>query len=1013
MNCLNCGQKNREEARFCDGCGSRLQHDAFDPAGELYIGREKELRMVLQALDDAAAGHGRILLISGEPGIGKTSTAGIAAELAKGKSFSCHWGHCYDGSGAPPYWPWMQLLRSWLESCSDDVLHTYPPERLGRISELVSEIHRRFPDLPLPESSAGDDVARFKLFDAITGIWTKEAQSEPLLLVIDDLHWADIPSLKLLEFFSREVSSRPLVLLITYRDTEIGRDHPVSSTLGDLSRRPGLLRLQLKGLNLLESSQFMAIVSGSSLPTTMVTNIHDRTEGNPLYLSEMARYLHKEKQTALFNVGADSEEPGPLPLGIKEVISRRLMQLSPECNAFLDMAAVIGRRFKLLLLHELLPESLKTQQKKLLGEALEAHILQAAQDTGSYQFSHALIRDALYEDLEEEERLELHRQIAERLEQAHQQQPMQYVIPLAYHAFAALPLTDTGQVLNWVTAAGKRAAELLAFEDASRYFKQALSLTEGQSASELQQQLYRQLGLSLLNAGENLQALAAFRGAADMAEQLAMHEAFAEAAISFEEASWRIGIPGHKAVEILRKAETYLGNSDERLRIQLLSALTRALIFVGQLEESRQVNAEAEMLARKHNDAASLVFVLLSGLAARWGPERLASRLSAAREAMQLAQQQGDKLRLVDLAGWYMFDLMEAGDHDAALQAFEMQTRLAQSLHQPYWLYVGALFKTTMALFHGQLQESERLAVRAAEIGEQLTGQDTAGVFGLQIFNLRREQGRLAEIEPVLTQFLKHAPKENTWRPGLAILYTELGRLDEARIEFDALAEDDFAVIPRDALWPGCLTYLSEVCVQLDDKARAAQLYEYLLPHDGYNIVVGAFTACHGAAARLIGMLATTLERWEDAERHFTSAIASNKKQGAAPWLAHSYYEYARMYLLRLQEGDQEQAQTLLDQAQAMTHQLEMKGLDRRIHALKQQLESHSQKQCYPSNLTRREVEVLQLVSQGKSNREIAEVLFRSENTVANHIRHILEKTETANRAEAVAFALRNGLAEV
>ena len=307
--------------------------------------------------------------------------------------------------------------------------------------------------------------------------------------------------------------------------------------------------------------------------------------------------------------------------------------------------------------------------------------------------------------------------------------------------------------------------------------------------------------------------------------------------------------------------------------------------------------------------------------------------------------------------------------------------------------------------------EGERLAQEALAIGKRLRGQDAFGVLGVQMFTLRREQGRLQELVSAVRHFVQMAPESSRWRPGLALIYSELNLREEARAEFEAIAAHDFADIPRDGMWVTCMAYLAEVCTFLGDERRAAILYQALLPYARRNIVVGTTVACFGAACRYLGMLAATMRCWEESAGYFTDALEMNARLGAKPWLAHTQHQYALMLLSRGQAGDQQRATAFLNEALVISREPGMHGLEARVTALLERVQSQPQQaELYPAGLTQREAEVLRLIATGRGNRDIAETLFISQYTVASHIRNILTKVGAANRTEAATFAIHHGL---
>jgi DNA-binding NarL/FixJ family response regulator len=1024
--CPSCLRENRAEAAFCDSCGAPLRGPTADAVrlpsrpstgGDVFVGRERELAVLGAALEQTLGGQGQIVVLAGEPGIGKTRTAQVLARYAEQRDVRVLWGRCYEEPGAPPYWPWVQVIRAFAETQDDERLRAILGPGASDLAEMVPELAQRLPDLPPALRSADATQARFRLFDAIAGFWKRAAADTAHLLILDNLHWADVPSLRLLEFLAPEVGGSGLLVLGTYRDIELSRHHPLSNTLGELARDPRFQRLRLTGLSLGETTRFMAAASGRALPGDLLAAVHSQTEGNPLFLGEITRFLIQE---GVLDAGASTAPSGAsrsaplrrIPEGVKEVIGTRLNRLSRSCNAVLANAAAIGRTFSVEVLARLLDEVPEGELMAALEEALAATVVEPVAEAGCYQFSHALIRETLYDEIPAIRRSRLHLRIGAALEEVQGRDPMPNLAALAHHYCAALPGGDAAKAVEYARRAAERADTLFAYEEAARYYRLALQALEPKASSEATRRcaLLIALGEAQTKAGESLQAAEILLQAAESAKALGVAHDFARAAVGFEEATWRPGMPGDAAVRLLRDALAGLSEEDSLLRGQVLSSLTRALIFSGALDEAMRIHAQAVAMARRLGDPATLAAALRAVVSARWLPAQFAARFATTLEATRLAESIGDRERFLEAQSWRLFDLMELGDMKARAAEFETYMRQVDELRQPFYRYIGVSSRAMVALFEGRFEECERFAQQALEVGSRMPGLDAAGIFGMQMFSLRREQGRLKEVAPLIAHFVQTTPKAATWRPGLALVYSELGLADQARIEFEVLAANDFAAVPQDGLWVTCIAYLAEVCAFLRDAGRAAALYAALAPCDGRNIVAPPNVACFGAAARYLGMLAATMKRWPDAERHFEAALEMNARQDARPWLAHTQYQYAVMLLDRKGPDDRERAIAQLEGAAAISRELGMAALAERTDVLRQEVGLQPGKVRYPAGLSRREVEVLRLVAAGKGNREIAERLFVSPNTVANHVRSILTKTNTANRTEAAAFAVRHEL---
>lgn len=1022
--CGNCGRSNRDAARYCDGCGSALAASRSNlqaaqtlerSPGELFVGRERELEALRAAVDQGIAGRGRVVALAGEPGIGKTRTAQLLSDYAESHGLRVLWGRCHEEPGAPPYWPWYQVLRTYIASQDEATLVQVLGDAAGHIAELVPEISQRIAGVQPVSRTTDPAQARYRLFDAIAGFWKRASACEPLLLIVDNVHWADASSLRLLEFMAPEIGASRLLMLVTYRDMELSRAHPLSATLAELAKQGAFQRIKLGGLSLAETSRFIEAATGASHSAELLARVHDQTEGNPLFVAEMARFLVEE--ASLGGAGHDKRRvrgaPNRIPEGIKEAIGTRLNRLSPACNALLANAAVIGRRFDLRVLAQLPGDPGEDARMAAIEEALGAAVIEPAAEPGSYSFSHALIRETLYAEVPATRRSRLHLRIGAILETLYQQDPAPVLSALAHHYCAALPGGDAAKAVEYARRAAERANEVFAYEAAASFYELALQALEGTADARARVRIQIALGNTLTKAGENPEAAEALlQQAAKDARALGLSEELAHAACAFEETSWRPGLLGHAAARLLREALPGLGAGDSALKAQVLSHLTRALIFSGEIDEAMATHEEAVAMARRLGDTALLAAALRSVLSARWHPERFEKRVATTMEALRLSQQVGDREQALDAWSWRLFDLMELGEMRLRDAEFAAYARQADEIRQPFYQYIALSSRAMLSLFRGQLEESERHAKAALAFGKRMPSLDAAGIYGVQMFSIRREQGRLAELAPLVEHFVRATPEAATWRPGLALIFAELDRRDEARSEFEQLAADGFQGVTRDALWLMSMVYLADVCAYLGDAARADALYRLLAPYDGRNVVVGPNVACYGAVGRYLGMLAGVMGRWTEAERHFDAAIALNTRQGARPWLAHTRYRFAEMLLARGRSEDHARAASLLAAALEDADAIGMRALAGRAAALNATIASGEERRDYPAGLTRREVEVLRLIAAGKGNREIAASLFVSANTVANHVRSILAKTNCANRTEAAAFALRSALLE-
>ncbi|MFQ6028743.1 MAG: serine/threonine-protein kinase PknK, partial [Dehalococcoidia bacterium] len=449
-------------------------------AGGVFVGRQREMGELKAALEDALSGRGRLVTLVGEPGIGKTRTAQELATYAGLRSAQVLWGRCYEEQGMPPYWPWVQAIRSYVRERDPDQIRSEMGAGAADIAEVVSDVKERLPDVGPPPELESPEQARFRLFDSITAFLKAASQKQPLVLVLDDLHWADQPTLLLLEFVSRELAGGRLLLVGTYRDVELSRQHPLAETLGELTRERLFQRVLLRGLSQDDVGRFIEIATGVSAPSGLVQAVYTQTEGNPLFVTEVVRLLVQEGDFSAERTGQRDSWTVRIPEGVREVIGRRLNRLSQRCNETLTIASVVGREFTLDQLNPLIDDLTEDRLLEVLEEALSARVIEELpQSVGRYQFTHALIQETLAGELTTTRRVRLHARIAVALEDLYGPDAEAHAAELAHHFAEAEAVSGTEKLVRYCLLAGNRALAAFGWEDALAHFRRGLDAKEG------------------------------------------------------------------------------------------------------------------------------------------------------------------------------------------------------------------------------------------------------------------------------------------------------------------------------------------------------------------------------------------------------------------------------------------------------------------------------------------------------------------------------------------------------
>jgi DNA-binding SARP family transcriptional activator/tetratricopeptide (TPR) repeat protein len=904
---------------------------AAESARGAFVGRERELDELVAGLDDAFAGRGRLFLLVGEPGIGKSRLADELISRARARAARVLIGRCWEAGGAPAYWPWVQSLRAYVRETEPATLRAQLGAGSAELAQFLPELRELFPDLPEPPALEPES-ARFRLFEAVSSFLRSAAQTRPLVLVLDDLHAADEPSLLLLQFLARELGESRLLVVGAYRDVDPSPTDPLTVAVTELVREPVTRSVALGGLGERDVARFIELTSGETPSEELVVSVHAETEGNPLFVGEIVRLLAAEG-------GLDDAAAPPrlaIPQSVRDVIARRLRHLSQECNRVLVLASVLGREFVLDALARVGGVS-EVELLETLDEAMIARVVSDVPgNRGRLRFAHVLIRDSLYEGLTTARRVRLHRQAAEALETVYGDEPGPHLAELAYHTIAG---SDFDNGLVYARRAGDRAIALLAYEEAARLYQTALDAlaATGHHERRTDCELLLSLGEAESRAGNSSAAAKAFFDAAGIARRLGLSRELARAAADYGgRIVWARAGDDVRLVPLLEEGLAALGDEDVELRVRLLARLSGALRDEPARERRDALSREAVELARRTGNLAALAYALDGRLYAIIAPDSIAECLDLGAELCDVAEQIGDTERLVQGHMHKFIAHVTIGDVHNATAELALVGRIADELRQPVqrWQVRGA--EAMLALATGSLAAAEELIEDAFALGRHAIPAALPH-YTFQRYTLCEFQGKLAEVEQAMSAVVSAHPARPVFRCALAHLHAQLGRDSAARRELDDLARDDFSGLPLDMEWLLATSLLAETSALLGDTQAATILYRLLLPYATFNAVDTA-EGMRGSVSRYLGLLATTMSRWDEATNHFENALAMNERMGARPWLAHAQHDYARMLLARDGSGDRNQALELLAGCAETCRELGMRALEERASALREQV---------------------------------------------------------------------------
>ncbi len=931
---------------------------------------------------EVECGRPQLVFVGGEPGAGKSRLVAEVAGALHDEGIAVLVGTSARETGVP-YQPFAELLDQLFESCPAGSLDALLDRHSDQLRRLSTEVVRH---LPGPEElAAGSGEQRRDLFEAVSGLLARLAEQRPLALVLEDLHWAQLPTLALLEHVVRTSADARMLVLVTLRTTLPDRSDELAMRVAELHRLEGVRRLDLGGLDTSAVIEYLVLHGGLSEREARAPAVllRDRTGGNPFFLRELwADLQHRGGVSAL-------RSSQRVPVSISDSLEERIARLEDRLRPVLELAAVLGDEFDLAMLVAA-SETDRTTTMDFVDAAVALGFVESVESPGThYCFVHALARQAVLDRTPPSRLALLNARAGEALERLPRQNAL---IPrLAHHFLAAQFLGFHDQALRHTREAGRLAERSLAFEEAAGWFERAASLPECDPEDRAQ--------LLLAAAIDHVRACS-FPRARAIYEELATTsgpDVQLAAALGFEDATWRPGVNGIRAADLL-SAAVGAGNldPDDARHVRALGSLGRALALAGEMSEARRVGNRAIDLARQRGDDETMAHVLTASLWHGITPDLAEQQLERSAEISRLSRAAQDYETLGAALNFRATASYVLGRPDDLRGAIEDARSAVEHTGLPYYRFIFCGHSHAVAFLRGDFAGAEHWAQETLKYTETFGDEVAEGPHSVQMFMVRRETGALDRFGTFLDGTETFTAR---WVPGLLALYTEVGQKTGMRRALRHLLDRELTDRSDEAQWPMELVFLTEAALALDDAETARILQPLLAAYQGMNLVSGTMVATFGSADRYLGRVAALLGDVATAERHLEVALEMDRRMRSA---VHTAETLGQLALLADATGRRERAQALAREALDLA---EENGQRRVARALATLVPGDR-----PEGLTEREIDVLRLLVAGLSNQQIGTRLHISANTAANHVRSILIKTGTANRTQAAIYAAQHGL---
>ncbi len=935
----------------------------------------------------------KVVFVGGEPGVGKTRLAVEVAAALRAHGATVLWGSCREEFNTP-YRPFVAILEQALEQMSPEVLRDITPHAAAPLLRLTTAALPHWPSAAGLASDDGD--SRAILFDAVLRVLVAAAEQRPTVLVLEDLHWAPEPTLAMLSHLVESTAGERLLVLATRRTTAPDRTDTVSHALADLHRLDGVARIDLVGLTTEDVVEYLVREAGVPLGAARAAAplLRDHTGGNPFFLQEYWHDLASRGGLAAIRSGT-AQAPG----SVQDALARRLAAFDLAHTRVLELAAVAGDVVDPTLLIQacdLGPDAVLEG----IDLAVRAGLLGANGDADGHRFVHSLARQAVLDQMAATDLAAAHARVARVLENRVGEDDPGLMSQLAHHYVQARALGHGDKAVHYLVLAAQQAVRSIAPSEAATLYERAAQLHVAGGPPRVE--LLSAAARCHMHAGHFPTARHIYEGlGTDQDPQVRLL-----AAIGHEDASWRPSENGQRSLALLSEARRAAALDDgDPLNIRALASMGRAASFTGDRMQARELGEEALQLARASGDDELTAHALRATLWQGLTPELAPALLARALELHEI----GARLRDDDHLGPAAFHrgafAYIVGDEPAWSSAQRDLTEIALSRGQPFFRYVSGCSRYTHRYAVGDFAGAEHIV---AWLDDQFSHEfdgATEGSWGVQQFMLHRTTGGLEQIRSLVSGDESY---DDHWLPGLLALYAELEMVEPAARLLTHL-RDRLEDYRAGAQWAGVLAFTTEATAKLDDPVAAAVLRPLLTEYGGTNLMAGANTAVFGSADRYLAQLDSVLGA-PSADHHFERALEMDRRMGA---VTHQVETLAAWSWHRSRRDVPTQGQpspsatSLREEARALARRI---GHRRVLRDLDADPAPHPESAPLPNGLTEREVQVLRLVADGLSNREIGERLFISANTCANHVRSILIKTAAPNRTKAAVFAAEHRL---